>query len=140
MIRTILFATDGSNCSERALYYTASLARCYQTRVILVNAYLPAPEPEPADRSAGSQPGPREEAERLMEETASRLKELGVAEVESVVIAGPAVNVITGAAESYQPDMLVIGARGQSLWTGNQLGSVSMAVVQRVDCPVLVVK
>jgi len=34
----------------------------------------------------------------------------------------------------------VIGARGNSTWQGALLGSVSMLVTQRAECPVLVVK
>jgi nucleotide-binding universal stress UspA family protein len=36
--------------------------------------------------------------------------------------------------------MLVMGARGQGTWSGTALGSVSMAVVLRSPCPVLVVR
>jgi nucleotide-binding universal stress UspA family protein len=38
------------------------------------------------------------------------------------------------------PDLIVIGARGLGTWPGLLLGSVSMAVTQRAQCPVLVVK
>jgi nucleotide-binding universal stress UspA family protein len=48
--------------------------------------------------------------------------------------------VILGIAETRHIDLIVIGARGLSTWQGILLGSVSMAVAQRAECPVLVVK
>jgi hypothetical protein len=48
----------------------------------------------------------------LVEREAARLRELGVVEVESEIVEGPAVNALTGAVEPYRPDILVIGARG----------------------------
>ena len=140
MIQTILLAIDGSACSDRALHFTASLARTYHTRVVLVYAYIPVPEPLLENRHPGSMYESRDQAEKLVQQAARRLRELGIAEVETEIVEGPAVNVIIGAAETYRPDILVIGARGQSLWPGSQLGSVSMAVTQRVECPVLVVR
>ncbi|MER3458879.1 MAG: universal stress protein, partial [Chloroflexota bacterium] len=43
-------------------------------------------------------------------------------------------------AEVRKPDLIVVGARGLGTWRGLILGSVSMAVTQRAECPVLVVK
>lgn len=140
MIQKILLATDGSHCSERALYFAASLARSYNASIALVHAYIPPPQPGSDGPTPGSIYETREQAEILVEEAARRLSEMGIEDVETIVVKGPAINVITGTAESCKPDMLVIGARGQSLWPGNQLGSVSMAVTQRVECPVLVVR
>jgi len=60
--------------------------------------------------------------------------------VETEVIEGPAVNAIIGVAETRKPDIIVIGARGLSTWQGLLMGSVSLSVTQRAECPVLVVK
>ncbi|NLG74116.1 MAG: universal stress protein [Chloroflexi bacterium] len=140
MIQKILLAIDGSHCSEQALYFAASLARSYHASIVLVHAFIPPPHPGSDGPTPESIYETREQAESLAEEAAGRLREMGIEDVESIVVKGPAINVITGTAESYKPDMVIIGARGQSLWPGNQLGSVSMAVTQRVECPVLVVR
>jgi nucleotide-binding universal stress UspA family protein len=81
-----------------------------------------------------------DESRGLVEDVAKRLREMGVAEVETDVIEGPASEVILAVVETRAPDLLVIGARGQSPWKGLVLGSVSLAVTQRANCPVLVVK
>jgi nucleotide-binding universal stress UspA family protein len=140
MNKKILLATDGSGCAERALKFAASLAKCYQTQIVIVHAFMPALEPLVKNGLHNAIYENRDQAILLVDGLASSLREMGVLVVEGEVIAGPAVNVIIGAVETHRPDILVLGARGQSLWPGTQLGSVSMAVTQRVECPVLVVK
>ena len=82
----------------------------------------------------------RDEAKSLVGSVASRLRMMGVDELETEIVAGPPANVILGIAETIQPDLIVMGARGLSLWQGALVGSVSMAVTQRAEAPVLVVK
>lgn len=140
MIQTILLATDGSIGAERALQFAASLARNYRTRMIVVHAFLQSPDHGQGNPAPDSIYETRDQATALVQQAANRLKELGISEVMTEIVPGPAVNVIIGAVETHRPDILVVGARGRSLWPGTQLGSISMAVSQRVECPVLVVR
>jgi nucleotide-binding universal stress UspA family protein len=140
MIQRMLLATDGSAPAERAAAAAASLARRYGARLIVVHAYLRVPS---YDEDSGDDQilySTLDEALALVRGTAARLRELGVAEVCTDVMAGPADEVILHLAEIYGPDLLVIGARGRSPWLGLTLGSVSLTVTQRATCPVLVVK
>ena len=75
-----------------------------------------------------------------MGDIANRLYEMGVTEVDTEVIEGPVSSAILSVAESSKPDLLIMGARGLSTWQGIILGSVSMAVTQQAECPVLMVK
>lgn len=140
MIESILLATDGSAPAERAADLAASLATRYHSKVMVLHAfamiprYLGEPNFEEALRKT------LDGAHALVDDAGKRLRELGVAEVDTDVIEGPAANVILGVAETRKPDLLVLGARGLSTWQGLLLGSVSMAVTQRAECPVLVVK
>jgi len=140
MIQSILLATDGSAPAERAADFAASLATRYHSKVIVLHAFPPIPrhlgEPNLAEAMRKTLDG----AKALTESVVKRLGEIGVAETDTDVIEGPAANVILGAAETRKPDLIVIGARGLSTWQGILLGSVSMAVTQRAECPVLVVK
>lgn len=140
MIQTILLATDGSASAERAADFAASLALRYQAAVIVLNAFVTAMAHlgEPYHNRAPCQT--LDEARSLVSQIARRLREMGIQNVDTEVIEGPAINVILGVAESRQPDLIVVGARGLSTWQGHMLGSVGMAVAQRADCPVLVVK
>jgi nucleotide-binding universal stress UspA family protein len=139
MIQTILLATDGSPCAERALQYAASIGKVYQSRIVIVHAFISGSGSQLQNSiSAIYETG--FEAEQLVGRSVTRLNQMGILTVTTDVVEGPAVNVIIGAAESHSADILILGARGQSLWAGDHLGSVSMAIVQRVGCPVLVVR
>jgi len=140
MMRTILLATDGSSCSERALQHAAALAKSFHARVIVLHAYLQGSEPVVDGGLSVATYETRRQADEVAGQAAERLHGMGIADVEVVTMEGPAASVIIGTVDSLRPDILVIGARGLGLWPGQQLGSVSMAVVQRVECPVLVVR
>jgi nucleotide-binding universal stress UspA family protein len=140
MIENILLATDGSNPSGRAADFSASLALRYRARVTVVHAYTPVPAYQAEPKPHHALYETKDAAQALVEGVARRLREMGVAEVATEFIEGPPANVILGIAEMSKPEVIVIGARGLSTWQGIFIGSVCQAVVQRAECPVLVVK
>jgi nucleotide-binding universal stress UspA family protein len=140
MIQSILYATDGSAPAERAGDFVASLAVRYGARVTVLHAYTPVPAYLGEPNYSRTLYKTLEEAEALVADVARRLRELGVAEVETEVGEGPAADAILNVAEVRKPDLIVVGARGLGTWRGLILGSVSMAVTQRAECPGLVVK
>ncbi len=140
MIQHIIFATDGSAPAERAADFTASLAKRYGARVTVLHAYAPMPAflGEPYHSHIVNKV--LKEAETLIEDTAKRLREKGVTDIETDILEGAAAATILRVVEIRKPDLLIVGRRGLSTWKGLILGSVSMAVTQRAECPVLVVK
>jgi nucleotide-binding universal stress UspA family protein len=140
MVQTILLATDGSACAGRAANFAASLARCNSMHIIVVHAYLPASSKWLESLKSHPDFETKEQAEQLVNQVVQRLKDLGIGEITAEIWEGPAASVILGAADTYHPYLLVLGARGQGLWPGACLGSVSMAVSQRADCPVLIIR
>ncbi len=141
MFQKILLATDGSSASQQAADYAAALAVRFNAKVIALHAFNQLVVPPVGysfpnvDAYASYQ-----DAEKLVAQTAERLRSQGVGEVEEQVVQGQAVHVILGAAETIKPDVIVMGARGVGTWQGLLLGSTSMSVVQRAQVPVLVVK
>lgn len=140
MIQSILLATDGSAAADRAVEFAASLSARYHAAVTVLHAFTPVPAVLGEPNYSRTLYETLEEAEAVVQNAARRLKEMGVEETSTEIIEGPAANVILGVAETRRPDLLVLGARGMSTWRGLLLGSVSMAVTQRAECPVLVVK
>jgi nucleotide-binding universal stress UspA family protein len=140
MIKRIMLATDGSAAAERAAATAASLARRYAAELIVVHAYLRVPSSQEEPRDAFVLYETYDEALALVQNVAARMRELGVADVHTDIKDGPSAEVILHFATVYRPDLLVIGARGRGVWQGLALGSVSMALVERAACPVLVVK
>lgn len=140
MIQSILLATDGSAASDRAAEFAASLSVRYHAAVTVLHAFTPVPAVLGEPNYSRALYETLEEAEAVVQDTARRLQEMGVEKTTTEIIEGPAANVILGVAETRRPDLMVLGARGMSTWRGLLLGSVSMAVTQRCECPVLVVK
>ena len=140
MIEHILLATDGSRPAKQAAEFAASLALRFRAKVTVFHAYTSAPAylGEPNYSRAFYQT--LEEAKALVEDAAGHLQDMGIVDVAREVIEGPAINALLGVAETRKPDIIVIGARGLSTWQGLLMGSVSLSVTQRAECPVLVVK
>lgn len=141
MFRHILFATDGSFNADQAADYAAALAIRFHSRVTILHAFNAVSMPRselafPNVEAFGSQ----KEAEALVQRAAERMHNHGVEDVQTEVVQGQPAHVILGVAENVKPDMIVMGARGVSTWQGLLMGSTSMAVVQRAEIPVLVVK
>jgi nucleotide-binding universal stress UspA family protein len=140
MLQNILLVTDGSAPARRAADFAASLAERFGSRVVVLHAYDPVPSylGQPYYNEALASVLNR--AHALADDAVKHLREMGVADVAKDVLEGPAADAILRAAEARKPDLIVLGARGLGTWQGLLLGSVSMAVTQRAECPVLVVK
>jgi nucleotide-binding universal stress UspA family protein len=140
MIENILLATDGSSPAKRATEFAASLALRFHARVTVLHAFTPVPAYPGEQNYSQTYFETIDEAKAFVGDAAVRLHEMGIIDVETEVIKGPPVNAILGVADSRKPDLIVIGARGMSTWQGLLMGSVSLSVTQRAECPVLVVK
>lgn len=125
--RRLLFATDYSAASRAALLAVAGLAVGGATRVVVLHV------------DDGDEPG---QSSRLVRETAGRLVALAVdarAEVRRSEPGQVAAEIAAVAAENGA-GLVVLGSRGRSDLGGLLLGRVSRDVVERVGCPVLVVR
>jgi nucleotide-binding universal stress UspA family protein len=140
MIEHILLATDGSRPAKHATEFAASLALRFGAKITVLHAYTPVPAFLGEPNYSRALYETLDEVKALIEDTAGRLHDMGLVEVETEIIEGPAANAILGVAETRKPDILVLGARGLSTWQGLLMGSVSLSVTQRAECPVLVVK
>lgn len=126
-LRRVLFATDRSAASRAALLAMAGLAVGGGTEVVVLHV---------DDR------GQPEESEGLAGEIACGLIALAVnarAEVRRARRGEVAAQIAAAAAEQGS-DLVVLGSRGRSDLGGLLMGTVSGAVLERVSCPVLVVR
>lgn len=137
MFGKILVAVDGSRQSNAALAIAADLAQRYGATLCLLHAFahvsdllgLPQYEQLLERRSARGQ--------QVLENTRAQVGDALV--VETQLIEGPPAPAILRIAREDGCAMIVMGSRGNGQLAGLLLGSVSSAVAQRAQCPVLIV-
>jgi len=131
-IRKILFCTDFSDNSPRALEYAFFLACQYKAEISLLHVL---------ERSGGSK---SLEAEK--QDTLERLHSLTPDDVQRCVTVAPAVRAgqpyqeILEHATENQTDLIVLGVRGRNAINLALFGSTTYRVTQLGSCPVLVVR
>jgi len=132
----IVVGIDGSESATAALRYARTLAEALHRPVRLLFAWhLPA--------FAGGGPlaydwDPVEEGQRVLDDAV--IDVYGSTPppnlTTQVVESSPAAALVTASADA---SMIVVGSRGHGGFLGLLLGSVSSAVAEHADCPVLVV-
>jgi len=136
-IRTILHATDFSDCSEYARRVACSLTRDLGARLIVIHV---APD---EIVHAGLIGGP-DDVKLHLEELQERLREIFQENLDTHaevrVREGEPASVILQLAEEVHADLIVMGTMGRSGFGRFLLGSVAEAVMHRAKCPVLTVR
>ncbi|MGH8946264.1 MAG: universal stress protein [Acidimicrobiia bacterium] len=141
-IETILVGVDGSEGSQRAAEYGASLARERSARLLLVTVVRP---PEGWWGIGGAPPTPEAMSAALMEGQQKILRDteelLGLTDIEHETfeeVGDPATRLLA-VSEEREADLIVIGRRGASLAERVILGSVADRVCHLSVIPVLVI-
>jgi nucleotide-binding universal stress UspA family protein len=160
VIHHVLVPTDGSENAERAVRFSAQVAdRRQQAEVTVIYVHLRV---QPASHGGASVqvPGqPLQEESPSHDETddeelvhAQEIVDRAVSEIKSLVtspdvtVAGRVVvdnmvdEGILKAADEIKADIIVMGTRGLSTLRGAIMGSVSHALIEKANCPVLIVK
>jgi nucleotide-binding universal stress UspA family protein len=135
-MQTILVATDGSACGQRAEDEGVSLAVSTGARLVFLHVQ---PEVDPARSHPGALSEETDESHALLDRAIAKAVEAGV-EAEAEIVEGAAAREIVGAARLRGADVIVVGSRGLGKLTGMFLGSVSRDVLSETDRPVLIVK
>jgi len=135
MTYRIVVGVDGSRHSEAALRWALEDAEARAGEVIAVFAWqVPFVSiPGAFDREELEQAG-----KEFIIETVSRAAPAPPVPLLTLVAEGdPASSLIEA---SKDADLLVLGTRGRSPWSGLLLGSVSQRCAAAADCPVVMVK
>lgn len=143
----ILIGVDGSPYSGVALDELTRRTWPKGSEVLIVHAFeLPlAAMPEvwalPPDYYERLDRICREQADTIVKTAVEKLAPLGDAvTVSSKTVLGAPKSVILEVAESWKPDLIVVGSHGYPTWERLLLGSVSQAVVSHAKCSVEVVR
>jgi nucleotide-binding universal stress UspA family protein len=138
-IAKILFATDFSEVSAKALPYAAAFARRFAAGLCVAHVIPPdSPEHEAEKNAAAAMVTTRRDAEtrinRLLEASHFR----GVRH-EVVLTEGEILPTLASIAERREADLLVLGMHGRHGLAKALLGSVAEEILRLAEIPVLVV-
>ena len=150
MAHKILLAADGSETSKKAASFAAGIARAIPGAVITILTVITIPGGFYGRRlywAAKDRPGDareiktlfEEEAQRILAETATLLRQQGVEAATAIREGDPAEEIVEFAAVGGF-NHIVMGTRGLTNVKGLILGSVAHKVVHLAKVPVTLVK
>jgi nucleotide-binding universal stress UspA family protein len=139
-VEKILFATDFSESSEKALAYVKKLAHHFGSAVTAAHVIdLTTATRSPEAAMGFSMPDLREIGEEGIRKVRRELRRDHIIENGVVLTGGnPAASIVDFAAE-LKPDLIVMGTRGKGNLERFILGSTAEDVLRHVSCPVLTV-
>ncbi len=127
----ILFCSDFSECSERALQFALSLAAEYKSELSVLHVLERVPSPQ--EREAETALVLHRLEKSIPEESRSGCK------IKPVVRQGKPYEEIINLAEQEQTDLVVVGVRGRNALDLALFGSTTQRVIQLGPCPVLAI-
>lgn len=141
----ILLAVDGSKCSQTAVETVAHRPWPPESTVKVLSAVEPGYVPTmeawsvPDNYYQQIEESAVRHAQSIVAEAAAQLRESELA-VAVEVHPGHAREVILHEAESWQPDLIVVGSHGYNGWQRFWLGSVSQAIAAHAHCSVEIIR
>ncbi|MBS7350561.1 MAG: universal stress protein [Comamonas sp.] len=140
-LTTLAIAVDGSPTALHAVRQGIALVQNgLQAHIVLIHVQEAASLLELATQDADAIAEAATQAgEHLMAPAAALLQEAGLPFSMEVVLGEPA-TVLLDMAHSLQASLLIVGTRGMGVVGRALMGSVSQAILNRADLPVLVVK
>lgn len=138
-IKTILNPIDGSDHSIRSTRHAIELAKLLDAKIVLLHCHarFPIVLAEPYFQQA------IDEINKASEELVQpfiELLEQGKVKFDVRILEGAPGNKIPDVARIEKIDLIVMGSRGVSDFTGLLLGSVAHQVIQKAECPVFITK
>ncbi|RMG21256.1 MAG: universal stress protein [Bacteroidetes bacterium] len=142
-MRTLVFATDFSDSANHALQYALFLAEKLRARLLVFHAYHYASQGGmylSGELVADAQEQALRTAETRMNALLRRIRQsFPSLQLSSVLRQGLPVEELLAYAKRVQADLIIMGTRGEGADKEGFWGSVSAAVIERADHPVLTV-
>lgn len=139
LFKNILFATDFSDFSERAMPYVLGLARRYGSTVFVIHAIPPNPRLSvPLDALPVECDQARYHAENAMHQFLKTFPTMGI-HFELLVEKGDVDVVFSRAVAEHDINLVVLATHGRRGMGKLLFGSVAEEVFRAVSCPVLII-
>ena len=138
-IKIILNPVDGSDHSIRSTEYAIKLAKLLDARIILLHCHarFPIVLAEPYFQQAINEIN---KASEELVEPFIKMLEQGEVKFDVRILEGAPGNKIPEVAKIEKIDLIVMGSRGITNFTGLFLGSVAHQVLHKSECPVFIAK
>ena len=144
-IRRILYATDFSKASARALDEAVNLAKQNHAELLVVHVIEPVGQYAAGEDFGGAElymkieEAAEQDAQRSMQKLMRKLQQARV-KAKSLLLKGLAYEQIVKTARSRKANIIVIGTHGRTGLSKLFMGSVAGRVVSLASCPVLTVR
>lgn len=138
----ILVAADLSDLSRSAIEYAAKMATAFKSHVHILHVVVPVPT---YIGNEVVQPVLPAESEEELEEVKADLESMSEylrsrnIESDFEVLKGPVVETIIEKANSYQADLIILGAHNHGFLYRAFIGSVCSGVIKHSGCPVVTI-
>ncbi|MBC2704115.1 universal stress protein [Desulfobacula sp.] len=138
-IKIILNPVDGSDHSIRSTEYAIKLAKLLDARIVLLHCHarFPIVLAEPYFQQAINEIN---KASEELVEPFIKILEQGEVKFDVRILEGAPGNRIPDVAKIEKIDLIVMGSRGITNFTGLFLGSVAHQVLHKSECPVFIAK
>ncbi|CAN5751414.1 universal stress protein [soil metagenome] len=140
-MKTILVPTDFSSNAGKALNFAAEIASSASAEIILINVNTLVESPFRGKTTLEKKYNlPMQEAIiKELDELCKEVSETIHVRISSQTYGGTVVNSIVAAAEDYKADMIIMGTLGDTGFKEKLIGSVTAAIIGKVNIPVLAV-
>ncbi|EGJ34953.1 MULTISPECIES: universal stress protein [Moorena] len=142
IMQNFLVAIDFSEITPVVIAQAESLAAATKSKLWLI--HIAEPEPD----FVGYQTGPQTERDyiahkfrkehRQLQKWAENSRQKGI-DAAALLIQGPIVETILAQAQKLAVDLIVVGSHGHSGLYKALVGSISEGILQKADCPVMVI-
>ena len=138
-IRRILYATDFSSVSKKALAVVGALARRYHSQVYIANVRSPLPYTMATPEAVCVVERKREQESLAAVEQLLHSSELEGVAASALTETGDPAQELKRAVRDYNIDLTVLGTHGRTGLMRLLMGSVAEELFRNLDCPVLIV-
>jgi nucleotide-binding universal stress UspA family protein len=138
-LKRILFTTDFTDVSQKALPIVSAIAHRYGSRVFVAHVWTPGPYPMVSPEAAAVLDRQSERAAKQELERISQSRLLNGIKMEPTMRCGEPAEEIGRLVEQLRIDLAVMSTHGHTGFRHRVLGSVAEEVVRTLRCPVLTV-
>jgi nucleotide-binding universal stress UspA family protein len=137
-LKTVIFATDFSLCSQNAGLYAARIASYFSATLLVTHVFILSQAALEVEINKIQVSKQREDLQSLLTRSALLLEVKSI-EAISTLLEGDPRDVIPALADSNGPAMIVLGTRGRSRLERGIIGSIAEKILRSSQWPTLTV-